>query len=110
MAGKKPVSPTKFRKQHQARAKRAATDAKKRAQHYSQGDMLIKQVSKTLKQIAASHPHPQAKKQVKLALKQLHQAHAEFGNAGMCADGSGSGGTGGSSGGSGSGGTTYNAG
>jgi|GEM_PF-2959391 len=87
MAGKKALSPAKFRKQHQARAKRAAAVAKKRAADYSKGDKLIKQVSRTLKKVAASHPHPQAKKQVKLALKQLHQAHAAFGNAGACADG-----------------------
>jgi hypothetical protein len=93
MAGKKPVSPTKFRKQHQARAKRAAASAKKRSQHYSKGDKLIKQVSKTLNQIATSHPHPKAKKQAKLAIRQLKQAHAAFGNAGMCAGGDGTGGT-----------------
>lgn len=95
MAGKKPVSPVKFRKQHQSRAKRAAADAKKRAQHYSKGDKLIKQVSKTLKKVAANHPHPQAKKQVKLALKQLNQAHAAFGDAGLCANDGGGGGGGG---------------
>ncbi|MGE5625788.1 MAG: hypothetical protein ACM3ZT_09600 [Bacillota bacterium] len=100
MAGKKPVTATKFRRVHQARAKRAASDAKKRVQHYSKGEKLIKQVSKTLKQIAASHPHPKGKKQVKLAIKQLKQAHAAFGNAGMCAD-SGNTGGGGTS-------TTYN--
>lgn len=92
MAGKKPLSPTRFHKQTQKRAKKAAADAKKRARHYSKGDKLIKQVSKTLKKVAATHPHPKAKKQVKMALRKLNQAHAEFGNAGMCADSSGGGG------------------
>ena len=95
MAGKKPVSPVKFRKQNQARAKRAAADAKKRAAHYSKGDKLIKQVTRTLNKVATSHPNPKSKKQVKLALKKLHQAHAEFGNAGTCADGGGATGGGG---------------
>ena len=95
MAGKKPVSPVKFRKQHQARAKRAAADAKKRAAHYSKGDKLIKEVTRTLNKVAAGHPNSKAKKQVKLALKKLHEAHTAFGNAGTCADGgSGTGGGG----------------
>lgn len=95
MAGKKPLSPARFQKQTRKRAKKAAADAKKRARHYSTGDKLIKQVSKTLKKVAATHPHAKARKQVKMALKQLNQAHAEFGSAGMCADSGGGGGTGG---------------
>ena len=92
MAGKKPVSASKFHKQTQRRAKKAAADARKRALHYSKGDKLMQHVTKTLKSIAATHPSPKAKRQAKLALKQLSQAHAEFGSAGMCADGGGSGG------------------
>jgi ribosome maturation protein Sdo1 len=87
MAGKKPLSPTRFHKQAQKRVKKAVADAKIQARHYSKGDKLIKQVSKTLKKVAATHPHPKARKQVKMALKRLNQAHAEFGNAGTCADG-----------------------
>jgi len=86
MAGKKPVSAASFHKQAKKRANKAAASAKKRAQHYSKGDKLMKQVSSTLHQIAKSHPNPKAKKQAKLALKKLGQAHAEFGSAGMCAD------------------------
>ena len=95
MAGKKPLSPYRFHKQTQKRARKAVADAKKRARHYTTGDRLIKQVTKTLKKVATTHPHPKARKQVKMALKQLNQAHTEFGNAGMCADGGNSGGTGG---------------
>lgn len=87
MAGKKPVSATRFQKQVQTQAKKAAANAKKRAKHYSKGDRLIKQVSKTLNGIAASHPDPKARKQAKLALKKLGQAHSEFGSAGTCAGG-----------------------
>ena len=87
MAGKKPVSPATFHKQVQKRAKKATASAKKRAKHYAKGDRLMKQVSKTLQNIAKTHPNPKAKKQAKLALKQLGQAHSEFGNAGQCAGG-----------------------
>lgn len=86
MAAKKPVSAASFKKKSQARAKKAAASAKKRAQHYAKGDKLVKQVSKTLQSIAKSHPDPKAKKQARLALKQLDQAHNAFGSAGMCAD------------------------
>jgi hypothetical protein len=87
MAGKKPVSASTFHKQAQSRAKKTVASAKKRAQHYSKGDKLVKQVSKTLQQIAKTHPNPKAKMQAKLAIKQLKQAHTEFGSAGQCADG-----------------------
>jgi hypothetical protein len=87
MAAKKPVSAKTFKKHAQTRAKKAASSAAKRAQHYSKGDKLVKQVSNTLQQIAKSHPNPKAKKQAKLALKKLGQAQAAFGSAGMCASG-----------------------
>jgi Skp family chaperone for outer membrane proteins len=86
MAAKKPVSATSFKKKSQTRAKKAVVSANKRAQHYAKGDKLMKQVSQTLNSIAKSHPNPKAKKQAKLALKKLGQAHTEFGSAGMCAD------------------------
>jgi hypothetical protein len=85
MAVKKPVSASSFKKRTQARAKKAAASANKRAQHYAKGDRLMRQVSKTLQNIAKTHPHPKAKKQAKLALRQLNQAHSEFGSAGQCA-------------------------
>lgn len=85
MAAKKPVSAASFKKKSQARAKKAAAGAKKRAQHYAKGDKLMKQVSKTLQGIAKTHPNPKAKKQAKLALKKLGEAHNAFGSAGMCA-------------------------
>jgi len=86
MAAKKPVSAASFKKRAQARAKKAASSANKRAQHYAKGDKLMKQVSKTLQNIANSHPNPKAKKQAKMALKKLGEAHDAFGNAGMCAE------------------------
>lgn len=87
MAAKKPVSASSFKKRTQARAKKAAASANKRAQHYAKGDKLMKQVSNTLQNIAKTHPNPKAKKQAKLALKKLNQAHTEFGSAGQCAGG-----------------------
>jgi hypothetical protein len=87
MAAKKPVSAASFKKKSQARTKKAAASASKRAQHYAKGDKLMKQVSNTLKNIAATHPSPNAKKRAKLALKKLQEAHSAFGNAGTCADG-----------------------
>lgn len=87
MAAKKPVSAASFHKQVQKRAKKATASAKKRAQHYAKGDKLMKRVSNTLQNIAKTHPNPKAKKQAKLALKQLNQAHTEFGSAGQCAGG-----------------------
>jgi hypothetical protein len=86
MAAKKPVSAASFKKKSQARAKKAAASASKRAQHYAKGDKLMNQVSKTLQTIAKSHPNPKAKKQAKLALKKLGEAHTAFGSAGMCAE------------------------
>jgi hypothetical protein len=86
MAGKKPVSAASFHKAAKTRAKKAAVSAKKRAQHYAKGDKLMKQVSKTLGGIAKTHPSPKARKQAKLALKQLGEAHTAFGSAGMCAE------------------------
>ncbi len=85
MAGKKPVSAASFQKKAQTRAKKAAASAKKRAQHYAKGDKLMKQVSQTLGNIAKTHPNQQARKQAKLALKKLSEAHTAFGSAGMCA-------------------------
>jgi len=86
MAGKKRVSPAAYHKKAQRRAKKAAASAKKRAQNYNRGDKLIKQVSKTLSKLAASHPNPKLRKQAKRAVTQLNQAHDAFGSASMCMD------------------------
>lgn len=83
---KKPLSPASFHKHAQKRAKKASASAKKRAQHYSRGDKLLKQASRTLNKVASSHPNPRARKQAKLAVKQLTEAHKAFGSASMCAD------------------------
>lgn len=83
---KKPLSPASFHKHNQKRVKKAHASAKKRAQHYSRGDKLLKQASRTLSKVAASHPNPKARKQAQLAVKQLTDAHAAFGSASMCAD------------------------
>lgn len=88
---KKALSPASFHKQAhrraQKRAKKLATSAKKRAQNYNRGDRLIKQASKTLSKVAASHPNPKTRKQAKRAVTQLKQAHAAFGSASMCMEG-----------------------
>jgi hypothetical protein len=84
MAGKKPVSASTFHKRTQRRAKKELVGAKKRSQHYSKGDKLMKQVSQTLQHIAKTHPNPKAKKQAKLAVKKLGQAQHAFGSAGLC--------------------------
>ena len=62
----------------------AGTVAKARAEHYASGANLLKQVSSTLHQLAASHPDPGAKQQVNLALVRLDQARTAFGTAGLC--------------------------
>lgn len=84
---KKPLSPQRFRKEERRRAKRAAADAKKRTASYSKGDRLVKQVAKTLHTVAKTHPSPKARKQAKLAIKQLHQAQNAFGDTSTCAAG-----------------------
>ena len=88
---KKTLSPASFHKQAQKRtqkrAKKAAASAKKRAQNYNRGDKLMKQASKTLSKVAASHPNPKVRKQAKRAVTQLKQAHAAFGSASMCMEG-----------------------
>lgn len=84
MAGKKPVSAAQVHKHLQKRAKKKAIGEKRRAQHYSRGDKLLKKVSSTLKKIAAAHPNSASRKQAKLALRQLNDAHTAFGDACMC--------------------------
>lgn len=94
MAGKKPLSPGKFRaatvkhlkKQPKQKmgAKAMAAMAKGRSKHYGQGANLVSQVSKTLQQLATSHPNPKARKQAKLAVKKLNDAQCAFGTASLC--------------------------
>lgn len=88
---KKTLSASSFHKQAhtraQKRAKKVAANAKKRAQNYNRGDKLIKQASKTLNKVAASHPNPRARKQAKQAVRQLNEAHKAFGSASMCMEG-----------------------
>lgn len=84
MAGKKPVSAATFHKRTQRRAKKELAGAKKKAQHYSKGDKLMKQVSKTLQNIAKTHHNPSAKKQARLAVRKLGEAQHAFGAAGLC--------------------------
>lgn len=87
MAGKKSLSPSAYHKKAQKRATKVASNAKKRAQSYSKGDKLVKQVSKTLNKLATSHPNPKLRKQAKRAVSQLKQAHEAFGSASMCMEG-----------------------
>lgn len=93
MAGKKPLSPSKFRsatvkhlkkRPKEMKAKAVSAMAKGRTKHYSRGATLIKQVSDTLKKVAATHPNPKAKKQAKLALGKLNEAQSAFGSASLC--------------------------
>ena len=84
MAGKKPITAATFQKRTQRRAKKEAAGAKKKARHYAKGDKLMRQVSKTLQDIAKSHPNPKARKQAKLAVQKLGQAQHAFGSAGLC--------------------------
>jgi len=84
MAGKKRPSTSTYHKSVQKRAKRQVAYAKRRISDFSQGDKLVKQVSKTLKTVAAKHPDPASRKKIRLALKQLNDAHHAFGNACMC--------------------------
>lgn len=94
MAGKKALTPVKFRSatvkhlkkqpKQKMSAKSMAVMAKGRTKHYGQGANLIKQVSKTLQQLAASHPNPKARKQAKLAVSKLNDAQCAFGTASLC--------------------------
>ena len=84
MAGKKPVSPATFHQRTQRRAKKEVAGATKRAKHYAKGDRLMKQVSKTLQDIAKTHPNPKARKRAKLAVQKLGAAQHAFGSAGLC--------------------------
>jgi hypothetical protein len=84
MAGQKKLSATGFHKTAKKRAKKHLAVAKKRVQDYQRGGKLVLQVSSTLKKIAATHPNPNARKQAKLALKKLGQAHDAFGSACLC--------------------------
>lgn len=94
MAGKKPLSPGKFRaatvkhlkKQPKQKmgAKAMATMAKGRTKHYNKGVTLAKQVSDVLKDVAANHPSAKMKKRAKLAISKLNEAQNAFGTASLC--------------------------
>lgn len=62
----------------------ASTVAKVRAEHYANGANLLKQVSDTLQQIAATHSDPNAMQQADLALNRLNAAQSAFGTACLC--------------------------
>jgi Tat protein secretion system quality control protein TatD with DNase activity len=84
MAGKKVPSAATLHKRAKKRATKQLAIAKKRVQDYQRAGKLVQQVSSTLKKVAASHPNPAARKQAKLALKKLGQAHDAFGSACLC--------------------------
>ena len=94
MAGKKPLSPSKFRSatvkhlkkmpKNKMKAKAVTAMAKGRTKHYGRGASLVKQVSDTLRQLAASHPNSSVKKQAKLAIRKLADAQNAFGAASLC--------------------------
>lgn len=87
MAGKKKHSSRQYQKHAQRRAKTAVATVRKRVKDYNQGDKLVKKVSSTLKQIAKTHPTSAGRKQAKMALRQLNDAHAAFGSACLCQGG-----------------------
>ncbi|HET7396425.1 MAG TPA: hypothetical protein VFK12_08290 [Gammaproteobacteria bacterium] len=89
----KELTPEDFRRTTEAqlkdpslalKGKDAATVAQARAKHYSTGAELLKQVSVTLQQIAATHSDPTAKQQATLAVSRLSEAQNAFGNASLC--------------------------
>ena len=84
MAGKKVPSAATLHKRAKKRAKKQLAVAKKRVQDYQRADKLVQQVSSTLRKVAATHQNPNARKQARLALKKLSQAHDAFGSACLC--------------------------
>lgn len=62
----------------------ASTVAKTRANSFASGADLLKQVSSTLQQLAATHPDPAAKQKVDLALSRIDEAQSAFGAASLC--------------------------
>jgi len=89
---KKPLSPKQFRaktrqylgKRKPLKGKKASRSLKVRTTSYAKGTKLMKDVTATLRQIAASHPNPQARKKATLAIKKLDDARTEFGVASLC--------------------------
>jgi hypothetical protein len=92
MPSKKPLTPKQFNsktKKYLAtrkplKGKQAAKTAKARTAYYTKGSKLMKDVETTLKQIAAKHPDPKARKKAKVAVKKLDDAKTAFGSASMC--------------------------
>jgi hypothetical protein len=89
----KELTPEDFRRTTEAqlkdpslalKGKDAGTVAQARAEHFANGTDLLKQVSATLQQIAATHPDTNAKQQANLALNRLNEAQSAFGTAGLC--------------------------
>lgn len=84
MASKKRPTAANYKRKAQKRAKRQLANAKRRVQDYNRGEKLTHQVAKTLQKIAATHPTAAGKKQAKMALRKLNDAHSAFGDACMC--------------------------
>lgn len=92
MPSKKPLSPKQFSsktKKYLAtrkplKGKQATKTAKARTAYYTKGSKLMKDVSATLKQIAAKHPDPKSRTKAKLAIRKLDDAKTAFGSASMC--------------------------
>lgn|SRR5690242_15946192 len=88
----KPLSPKQFRaktkqylgKRKPLKGKKANRAIKARTSAYTKGTKLIKDVSSTLRQIAASHPDSRARKKAAIAIKKLDDATTRFGYASMC--------------------------
>lgn len=89
----KELTPEDFRRVTEAQLKNptlalkgqdANTVAQARAKHFANGSDILKQVSATLQQIAATHPDSNAKQQAHLALNRITEAQSSFGAAGLC--------------------------
>jgi hypothetical protein len=88
----KPLSPKQFRartrqylgKRKPLKGKKASRVIKVRASAYTKSTKLMKDVASTLRQIAASHPNPKARKDAAMAIKKLEDARAGLGYSSMC--------------------------
>jgi hypothetical protein len=93
MSGKKrPLSPKQFRaktrqylgKRRPLKGKKASRVIKARTAAYAKSTKLMKDIASTLRQIAASHPDPKARKKAAMAIKKLDDARTGLGYASMC--------------------------
>lgn len=89
---KKPLKPEEFKKaaeyyfKNQAafhKGKAPEQIAAQRTKHWTDGYNHIQEVAKTLRELAASHPDSEKRKQANLALTKLNDACTAFGAASL---------------------------